>query len=62
MAKSIGEALATGAPVVFTFSKVDKPVCQVVCVPGKEQEALELLHKMKVVELLRPELGVVPSK
>ena len=52
MAKSLGEALAEGVPVVFT--KLDGSVPDVVCEPGKELQALELLEKMGRIKLIRP--------
>ena len=57
-AKSLGEALATGVPVVFTFK--DR-VPDVVCEPGKEMEALETLHKMGIINLMRPRDGKQPE-
>jgi hypothetical protein len=48
---SIGGALAAGTPVVFT---TEGCIPEVVCVEGKEKEALELLHSMKLIKLIRP--------
>ena len=58
MAKSIGGALQEGQPVVFTLTG---RVPQVICEPGKEREALELMEKMKLIELLRPVDGRKPD-
>lgn len=52
MAKSLGGALAAGQPVVFTIS--GRPP-EVMCQPGKELEALELLDKMGLIKLLHVE-------
>ncbi len=51
MAKSLREALVTGRPVIFTG---EGHVPQVVCEIGKEREALELMQKFKLIELVRP--------
>lgn len=54
MAKSFGEALSKGVPVVFTR----KGTCpEVICESGKETEALQLLEKMNIITLLRPQDG-----
>ena len=58
MARSLGEALATGVPVVFTAK--DK-VPDVVCEPGKELQALETMHKMGIINLMRPRNGRQPE-
>lgn len=69
-AKSLGGALAMGIPVVFT---VEDRTTEVICPVGKEQEALELLIKMKIltlecledlnfIKIVRPEIGVLPKK
>lgn len=52
MAKSFGEALATGKPVVLT-SRDDIPM--VICRVDAEADALKLLHDMKLVNLVRPQ-------
>lgn len=54
MAKSLGGALKEGRPVVFT--REGHPP-EVVCEPGKEREALELMEKMKLIVLMRPADG-----
>jgi hypothetical protein len=59
MAKSLGGALKEGSPVVFTRKEGGKP--QVVCEPGKEREALELMAKMGLIELMRPDDGRRPA-
>jgi len=56
MAKSLGGTLKEGQPVVFTCP--GRPH-QVVCEPGKEREALELMEKMKLIVLMRPVDGRV---
>lgn len=58
MAKSIGEALVKGVPVVF---RIEGRVPEVVCEPGKEREALDLLDKLGIVKLLRPDDGRRPD-
>ena len=58
MAKSIGEALVKGVPIVFT---VKDRIPEVVCEPGKEREALELLDKLKLIRLMRPDDGRRPE-
>ena len=58
MAKSLGEALAKGQPVVFT---IEGRPHQVVCEPGKEREALELMEKMGLILLMRPDEGKRPA-
>ena len=58
MPKSIGEALMKGVPVVFT---VKGRAPEIVCEPGKELEALELLDKMKLIVLMRPDDGRRPE-
>ena len=50
---NMGGALAQGIPVVFTAADGRKP--DVICEPGKEKEALELLEKMGIITLSRPE-------
>jgi hypothetical protein len=59
MAKSMGEALKRGQPVVFTRN--DDTCPEVVCEPGRENEALELLAKMKKITLIRPDDGNRPK-
>jgi len=49
---STGKALIKGMPVVFTCS--DGRLPNVVCEPGKEKEALELLERMSIITLSRP--------
>ena len=56
-AKSFGEALVKGNPVVMTWKKGIKRVPQVICRYGKEKEALELMADMKLIELVRPVKG-----
>lgn len=58
MPKSIGEALMKGVPVVFT---VKGRAPEIVCEPGKEKEALELLDKMGIVKMMRPGDGRRPE-
>lgn len=58
MAGSIGEAMIKGVPIVF---RIEGRVPEVVCEPGKEAEALELLHKLKLIQLMRPDDGRRPK-
>lgn len=58
MAKSIGEAISIGTPIVFTR---DGMVPEVVCEPGKEKEALDLMHQLKLILLIRPQAGNKPN-
>jgi len=55
MAKGIG---SIGGAVVFTK---DGDVPEVVCEFGKEPEALELLDRMGLIELMRPDDGRRPA-
>jgi len=52
MAKSLGEALAKGEPVIFTFP--DR-VPELYLVPGKEKEALALLAAKGLIKILEIE-------
>jgi hypothetical protein len=58
MAKSIGEALAKGVPIVFTGKG---RIPEVVCEPGKEAQALDILEKMDIIKILRPHDGRQPD-
>lgn len=49
MAKSMGEALKNGEPVIFTFK--DR-VPELYMVPGKEKEALDLLVAKGLIKIL----------
>lgn len=50
-AKSLGGALSSGIPVIFTY----KDKCpEVVCNKGKEADALELLSKMGIIKIIQP--------
>ena len=60
MAKSMGEALSKGIPVVFTRESTHQ-VPEVICEPGKEREALELLQNMGLIEIVRPQDGRKPA-
>jgi hypothetical protein len=49
MAKSFGEALAKGEPVIFTFpDRVPELYLRL----GKEKEALDLLAKKELIKIL----------
>lgn len=56
---SLGGALARGIPVVFTG---ENQLPQVVCIPGKEKEALELMDKMGLIKLIRPVKGDIHER
>lgn len=47
-----------GVPVVLTAAGEKHSV---ICEPGKELEALELLEKMGIIKLMRPENGRRPD-
>jgi hypothetical protein len=55
---SVGTALAQGTPVIFTR---DGGVPQLVCEPGKEVEALELLEAKGLIIRLTPHNGKQPE-
>ena len=47
---SVMKQLVKGNPVVFTGGDIPEVVCE----PGKEKEALELMVKMNLITLVRP--------
>lgn len=49
MAKSFGEALAKGEPVIMTF---EGKVPEVILQEGREKEALETMEKMGLIKLM----------
>ena len=57
MAKSFGEVLAKGVPIVF-LRKGDVP--EVICEPGKEAEALDTMEKMNLIKVVRPRQAKQP--
>jgi rubrerythrin len=47
------KALKEGRPVVFTGKEVPEVICEV----GSEAEALDLLEKMELITIVRPQSG-----
>lgn len=57
-AGSMGGAFMSGIPVIMTGGGKIRVICR----PGKEKEALEMMDEMKIIQLMRPEMGTLPTK